>query len=154
MLEAPEITQTATQTIAVIHLTIPRADIGKVMGPGLKELREAVAAQGVEITGPWFTHHLRFAPDTWDFEIGVPVARAVEAAGRMQPSTRPSMRVAHATLRGGYELLGGAWGELSAWMRTQGVAGAEDIWEVYTTGPEASADPAGYHTDLYKPLLA
>ncbi len=154
MLEALKITQTDAQAIAVLHLTIPRADIGKVMGPGLKELREAVAAQGIEVTGAWFSHHLRFAPDTWDFEIGVPVARAVEAQGRIRPSTRPSMRVAHATLRGGYELLGGAWGELQAWMRTQGVVGADDLWEVYTKGPEASADPSGYLTDLYKPLLA
>ena len=53
---------------------IPRAEIQKVMGPGYREVMAAVAAQGIAPVGPWFTHHLRMDPDTFDFEIGVPVA--------------------------------------------------------------------------------
>jgi hypothetical protein len=30
----------------------------------------AVAAQGIAPAGPWFTHHLRMDPATFDFEIG------------------------------------------------------------------------------------
>ncbi len=59
MLGTPQITQTAAQETAVIRLTIPREEIRNVMGPGIGELMGAVAAQGIALAGPWFTHHLR-----------------------------------------------------------------------------------------------
>jgi hypothetical protein len=34
VLDTPHIPQTASQLTAIIHLTIPREDIQKVMGPG------------------------------------------------------------------------------------------------------------------------
>ena len=84
MLDTPEITQSTAQPIAFIHLTVPRAEIQNVMGPGLSEVMAAVAAQGISPAGPWFTHHLRMDPDTFDFEICVPVTTPVAAAGRVQ----------------------------------------------------------------------
>jgi hypothetical protein len=45
MIDTPQITQTATQLTAIIRLTIPRAEIRNVMGPGIGELMAAVAAQ-------------------------------------------------------------------------------------------------------------
>ena len=77
MLDTPHITQTTTQLTAVIHVTIPRDQIQSVMGPGIGELMATIAAQGITPTGPWFSHHLKIAPDTWDFEISVPVSAPV-----------------------------------------------------------------------------
>ena len=74
MLDTPRIAHCTAQQTAVIHLTIPRAEIRHVMGPGIQELMAAVAAQGIGPTGPWFSHHLKMHPDTFDFEIGVPVS--------------------------------------------------------------------------------
>ena len=45
MLDKPSIVQTTAQPTAVIRLTIPRAEIQNVMGPGYRELMAAVAAQ-------------------------------------------------------------------------------------------------------------
>jgi hypothetical protein len=70
MIDSPQITQTAAQLTAFIHLTIGRAEAPTVMGPGLAELMAAVSAQGIATAGPWFTHHLRMDPETFDFEIG------------------------------------------------------------------------------------
>lgn len=50
------------------------------MGPGIQELMATIGAQDVTSTGPWFTHHLRMAEDTWDFEISVPVSAPVVAS--------------------------------------------------------------------------
>ena len=66
MIDKPQVVQTSAQHIAIIHLTVPREEIRNVMGPGLSELMAAVAAQGVSPTGPWFTHHLRMDPETFD----------------------------------------------------------------------------------------
>jgi hypothetical protein len=74
MFDTPQITQTVDKLTAVIRLTIPREEIRNVMGPGLRELMAAVAAQGIAPTGPWFIHHLRTDPDIFDFEISVPVS--------------------------------------------------------------------------------
>jgi hypothetical protein len=51
MLDAPQIAQTTNQLTAVIRLTIPRAEIRNVMGPGIAELMAAVAAQGIAPAG-------------------------------------------------------------------------------------------------------
>lgn len=152
MIDTPQVTQTAAQQIAVIHLTVPSAEIRHVMGPGINELMAAVAAQGIAITGPWFTHHLRNPSDTFDFEIGVPVAAPVAAAGRMKPGQWPAMKVARTVFHGNYEGLPAAWGEFMAWIAANGHKSAPDLWECYTKGPESSPDPANWRTQLNRPL--
>jgi effector-binding domain-containing protein len=152
MLDAPQITQTAEQLAAVIHVTIPRGEIQKVMGPGISELMATVAAQGITPSGPWFSHHLRMDPDIFDFEIGVPVPTPVTAAGRVKPGRLPAATVARTTYHGGYEGLGAAWGEFVAWIEAEGHTPAPDLWECYVAGPESSPDPAAWRTELNRPL--
>src|SRR4030095_12831693 len=65
MLEPPQITQTADQPTAAIHLTVPREEICNVMGPGISEVMATVAAQGIAAAGPWFTHHFRMDPEVF-----------------------------------------------------------------------------------------
>jgi effector-binding domain-containing protein len=153
MLDAPEITHTTPQLTAVIHVTIPRAKIREVMGPGIAELRAAVAAQGVATTGPWFTHHLRMDSDRFDFEIGVPVAAPVAPAGRMKPGEWPAMKVARTVHHGGYEDLPAAWGEFNKWVAANGHRPTPDLWEQYVTDPSSSPDQATWRTELQRPLI-
>jgi effector-binding domain-containing protein len=152
MIDTPQITQTAEQLTAVIHLTVPRADIRKVMGPGIGEVRATVAAQGIATSGAWFTHHLRMDPDTFDFEVGVPVAAPVAAVGRVKAGRLPAGKVARTVFHGGYEGLGAAWGELNAWIAANGHTPGPDLWECYVAGPESSPDPAAWRTELNRPL--
>lgn len=152
MIDTPQITQTADQLTAVIRLTIPKEEMRTVMGPGITELMSTVAAQGIGPAGPWFTHHLRMAPDVFDFEIGVPVTAPVAAAGRVQPGQWPATKVARTVFRGNYEGLGPAWGEFDAWVAANGHTPAADLWECYVAGPESSPDPAAWRTELNRPL--
>jgi hypothetical protein len=152
MLESPRIVSTPPLHYAALRLTIPKAAIQREMGPGLRAVHAALAAQRVEAAGPWFTHHLRLSPTEWDFEIGVPVAAPIAPAGRVVPCVAPALRAVQATLRGGYEGLAAAWGAVDAWIAAQGLAPAEDLWEEYRVGPEASADPSAWRTELRRPL--
>src|SRR5258705_6040361 len=120
LIDTPQITQTVPQLTAFIHLTIPRQEIRNVMGPGLSEVRAAIAAQGIAPAGPWFTHHLRMDPGTCDFEICVPVAVPVAANGRVKPGQLPATKVAWTVYHGPYEGLGAAWGEFDAWVAGNG----------------------------------
>jgi effector-binding domain-containing protein len=153
MIDTPQITQTADQLTAVIRLTIPREEMRTAMGPGTKELMAAIADQGIAPSGPWFTHHLRMDPATFDFEIGVPVSAPVAAAGRVKPGRLPASRVARTIFHGGYEGLGGAWGELGAWIAAQGHTPGTDLWECYVAGPESSPDATTWRTELNRPLI-
>jgi effector-binding domain-containing protein len=153
MIDPPRITQTTDQPSAMIRITIARDEIRTVMGPSLQELMVEVARQGIAITGPWFTHHLRIDPQVFDFEICVPVESTVAAAGRVCPSRWPVMSVARTIYHGSYEWLGSAWVEFDAWIKANGQTPAEDLWERYLAGPESSADPAAWRTELNRPIV-
>ena len=153
MIDTPHIAECPAQAIACIRLTIPRAEIQKVMGPGIQEVMAVVAAQGIGPVGPWLTHHLRMDPAVFDFEIAVPVSRAVTPVGRVEAGELRATRVSRTVYRGGYEGLGDAWGQHMKWIAEQGLTPAADLWEVYTKGPESSPDPSAWCTELNRPLL-
>lgn len=152
MLDNPQITQAAVQTTAVIRLTIPRAEIQKVMGPGFGELIAALASQGIAPAGPMYSHHFRMDPEIFDFEIGVPVSSPISPTGRVHPGELPAAKVARTVYQGPYEGLGPAWGEFDAWIAAQGLTSAPNLWEFYVTGPESNPDPAAWRTELNRPL--
>jgi len=152
MIDEPHIVQTAPQQTAFIHVTIPRAKIQEVMGPGYLELMEALKSQGVTPSGPWFTHHLKMGPETFDFEISVPVNGPVNPAGRIQPGLWPATRVVRTIYHGGYEGLSDGWGEFEAWIKQHGHTTAAGLWEVYVTGPEFGPDASKWQTELSRPL--
>ena len=152
MIDTPAVATTSEQPTAVIHLTIPRAEIQTAMGPAHRELFSALAAQGVTPAGPWFSHHFRMDPATFDFEVGVPVSAPIAPSGRVAPSRRPATRIARTVYHGGYEGLGAAWGELDAWIKREGLKPAGALWEIYAAGPESGADPSAWRTELNRPL--
>jgi effector-binding domain-containing protein len=152
MIDTPRIVTTKAQAVAMVHITVPRSEIQKVMGPGLAEVNAALAAQKIEPAGPWFTHHLRMEPKTFDFEICVPVKKPVTATGRVKPATLAARKVVRTVYHGGYEGLGEAWGELLDWIKKEGHETADDLWEVYAAGPETGKDQSTWRTELNKPL--
>ena len=153
MIDTPIIVDTPSQHAAVIHLTIPRARVQAEMGPAMQEVMSTVASMGITPTGPMFSHHFRMSPDTFDFEVGVPVASPVAPAGRVRPSRLPATRVARTTYHGPYEGLGAAWGEFDARVVADGHTPAASLWECYAAGPESNPDPATWRTELNRPLL-
>ena len=64
------------------------------------------------------------------------------------------MKVVRTVYHGAFEGLGAAWGEFGNWIAANGHTPAEDLWECYVAGPEASPDPAHWRTELNRPLIA
>lgn len=153
MIDTPQIVQMAAQLTAMIRLTVPRAEIQQVMGPGIQEVFATLAAQHIPPAGPWLTHHLRMDPAVFDFEICVPIKTPVTPAGRVQSGHIPAATVARTVYHGPYEGLGSAWGEFQTWMATHGHTAAADLWEVYLAGPETGSDPSQWQTELNRPLM-
>ncbi|MDE2363774.1 MAG: GyrI-like domain-containing protein [Hyphomicrobiales bacterium] len=153
MISPPQIVQTQAQPAAVIHLKIPRSEMMKEFGPAVGELMAALTEQGVAPTSAVFAHHLTTSAHYFDFELGVTVASRVKPAGRVNPGELPAARVARTIYTGPYEGLFGAWGAFDEWMNARGLAKAPDLWEVYETGPQTTPDPAGWRTELNRPLV-
>jgi effector-binding domain-containing protein len=152
MLSTPEIIQTKAQTAAIIHLTVPRSEMMKVFGPAVGELMAALAAQGVKPDGAVFAHHLKMSPDIFDFELGVKVSAPIKATGRVESGELPAAKVARTVYSGPYEGLPAAWGEFTKWMTANGHEQAGNLWEFYSIGPQSTSDPAGWRTELNRPL--
>jgi uncharacterized protein YndB with AHSA1/START domain/effector-binding domain-containing protein len=152
-LDIPEIIYVHAFKVARIHVTTPATEIRAAMGAGLSELRGALADQGVEPTGPWFTHHLKVPDQTFDFEICLPVAADIEPRGRVAAGEIRGARTARTTYRGDYAGLGEAWGYFMQWINAQNLTVAPDLWEVYTVGPESSPNAGDWQTQLNRPLL-
>jgi effector-binding domain-containing protein len=147
LITTPEIVDSPEQKIAFIHTGIMQA-----MHSGLDELSEALKAQGVPPTGPWFTHHTRRPNETFDFRICFPVEKDVKPTGRVEPGVLEAAHVARTVYTGDYGGLGGAWGEFVAWTEANNLKTREDIWERYLVGPESGAGPEGWRTELNRPL--
>ena len=149
MIDTPCITETVAQPLAFIHLTIPRDEIRHVMDPGLSEILAALADQCIEPSGPRLTHHLRIAPEIFDFEICVPVETPVRPVGRVQAGQWPAMTVARAVYEGPYGGLPRAWKEFNDWVADNGHSAAGDLWERYVSRP-----PRASRTELIRPIAS
>jgi effector-binding domain-containing protein len=154
MIATPEIVQTRTEMAAVIHLTIPRAEMMKSFGPAVGELVAELTRQGITPQSAVFAHHLTTSAATFDFELGFKVNAPVKPNGRVKPGALPAARVARTIYSGPYEGLHAAWGEFNKWMAANGLRQADDLWEVYLVGPESTPDPANWQTELNRPVRA
>jgi len=90
-IDAPRVIQTALQLIASIHLCVPWGEMRKVMGPGLSELKAAVAAQGIKPTGPWgefeawiVANGHKTGPDFWQCYVAGPESNADPSTWRTE----------------------------------------------------------------------
>jgi effector-binding domain-containing protein len=70
----------------------------------------------------------------------------------IHPSSPPAAKVARTVYSGPYEGLPSAWGEFMTWIKTNGHEQAEDLWEVYSVGPQSTPDSAQWRTELNGPL--
>ena len=152
MLDKPTILETTAQPAAVIRLTIPREEMRLEMGLAIQELMSALAEQSVAPVGPMFSHHFKMDPAIFDFEVGMPIDVPITPSGRVKAGEIPAAKVARTVYSGPYEELGDGWGEFSKWISAEGHRTRPDLWERYVTGPESSADPATWRTELNQPL--
>jgi effector-binding domain-containing protein len=147
-ISSPTIIVTAACPTASIHLTIPGRDMPKYMDPAIQEILKALSDQSLHPVGPMFSFHHRRPTDTFDFELGFPIARTMKETGRVKNSTLPAERVARAVYQGPYEGLRQAWPALMEWVHANGHIGTGRFWEAYLNNPNEVKDESEYRTGL------
>ncbi len=148
MITPPELITTKEVATAVIHLVIPGRDILKYMDPAIQEIIKAITGQGIQIAGPMFSYHHCRPGDTFDFEIGFPVTKAIKEEGRVKNSKLPAVQVVRSVYQGPYEGLAQAWPALQQWVRANGHGETGSFWESYLNNPDEVKDPKEYRTEL------
>lgn len=148
MISTPEVTTTKEVITAAIPLVIPGRDMPKYMDPAIQEIIKTLNGQGLQIAGPMFSYHHRRPSDTFDFEIGFPVSKAIKEEGRVINSKLPAVKVVRSVYTGPYEGLAQAWPALQKWVRENGHGENGKFWEAYLTNPDEVKDPKDYKTEL------
>ena len=148
MITPPEVITTQEVITAAIALVIPGRDMPKYMDPAIQEIIKTITDQGVSIAGPMFSYHHRRPSDTFDFEIGFPVSKAIKPEGRVINSKLPSVKVVRSVYQGPYEGLAQAWPALQKWVRENGHGETGKFWERYLNNPDEVQSPSEYRTEL------
>lgn len=148
MISSPEVVTTKEVPTATIHLVIPGKDMPKYMDPAIQEILKVLADQGLHPAGPMFSYHHRRPSDTFEFEIGFPVPKAIKEVGRVKNGKLPSERVVRSVYQGPYEGLSQAWPALQEWVRENGYGETGRFWECYLNNPDEVKDPKEYKTEL------
>lgn len=148
MTTPPELITTKEVATAVIHLVIPGRDMPKYMDPAIQEVIKTITRQGASIAGSMFCYHHRRPSDTFDFEIGFPVNKAINEEGRVKNSRLPAVPVVRSVYQGPYEGLAQAWPALQQWVRSNGHGETGKFWESYLNNPDEVKDPNEYRTEL------
>lgn len=127
------------------------------MEPAISEVLAILNQQGVSPAGSLFAHHLTQSNEMFDFEVGFPVGQTINEAGRVKRSCLPSGTMAHICHIGPYEGLFSTWREFDEWFNSKeatqlGLRKGETLFEIYTLGPETTANAEEWRTDLYQTL--
>jgi effector-binding domain-containing protein len=152
MITEPEIVESPAQTIAFIHVTVPRGEIMAAMNAGLEELSAVLKAQAIAPTGPWFSYHFRRPNETFDFRICFPVDAEIKPTGRVEAGQFAAATVARTIYSGNYTGLAAAWGQFLNWIEEHRYNTREDLWERYLVNPDTGAQPEEWRTELNRPL--
>lgn len=148
MITPPELITTTEVPTATIHLVVPGKDMPKYMDPAIREILQVLADQGLHPVGPMFSYHHRRPSDTFDFEIGFPVTRAITESGRVKNGKLPAERVVRSVYQGPYDGLSLAWPKLQEWVRGQGLSETGRFFERYLNNPDEVKDAKDYRTEL------
>jgi effector-binding domain-containing protein len=144
-----ELNHTIPRTTAVVRARVPMRDLPGFLSHAFAAVAEALARQGVHVTGPPLALYRSVPAGAVDVEAGFPVAAEVAPEGDVQPSSLPGGDAAETVHIGPYETLGDTYRDMCEWMERHGRRPSELSWESYLTGPD---DPAGPETLVVWPF--
>lgn len=129
-------------------------EMGQLMGQLFGTAYEALAAQGLQVSGPAFSHYLEYDESTGisTFVAGFPVTPAGSGAGDAMARSYPEMKVVEAIHTGPYDNLVESYMTLEAYMEEHGLEPTGEAFEIYLVSMEQQSDPALWKTRIAYPL--
>lgn len=148
----PQIAERQAQPVASIRLKCKPAEISKTLATALPEVMAQITAAGGKCTGAPFSRYHAMSETEVDIEAGIPVAKPIEAKGRVRNSELPGGRCAMIWHIGPYEKLCDAYAALQQFVAKEGLKNRGAPWEIYWTDPGMQPDPAQWRTQVFQPI--
>lgn len=145
--------ETADQPVATVRGRTPVSGFPGFFQGAHGEILGLIGAAGIQPAGPPFSiyHDPEFTEDDVDVEVGFPVGRAVESAGRLVGRILPGGPVATALHVGPYDEWGRRTGPSLAGSRSTATSWPARRAEAYVVGV-GMAEPAAYRTEIVFPI--
>jgi hypothetical protein len=146
----PQVQERTAQPYLAIHAHVTtEAELRRAADRGFPELLGWLGEHGVEPAGPIF---IRYAADSDDIELGVPVAPGVSGDERVQAGALPAGRWATFVHVGPYRSetdpdLAAGHATLQAWMDAQELERGDYV-EHFILGPAEQPDFTRWQTEL------
>lgn len=130
------------------------ADYREVTDKAFKELLHLARKEDLLVTGAPFARYLR-----WDsvtlfsvMDLGIPVASAEKAGGRVRVVNYPEQKVALVHYFGSYEKTAPVYYVLDQYVKETGLKDAGGPWEIFVKGPDNERDTAKWETVIVFPV--
>lgn len=140
------------QPVIRIRLTTDKVHLGDMLGELSGELAAHAVAHGGAPAGPLYARYWHYGDDYVDLEAGLPLARPIPGAGRVEAAEAPGGRAAATWHIGPYSRLHHAYTAIEAWLSEQGLTPADAPLEVYAVGHDQIADASQLRTEVVWPL--
>ena len=146
--------ETAPLPAATVRGRAAWAELGPFIGGALMEVFQVAGEKGIRFAGPAYGiyHNAEATEAEVDLEVGMPVAEAIEPAGRVIATEIPGGLVATTVHAGRYEEVAPAYRALGAWVQEHGHETAGPPREVYVVGPDQVQDPGALRTEIVWPI--
>jgi effector-binding domain-containing protein len=140
------------QVVTSVRDVIPTYnDIGQLFGEVFAYLgRHRITPAGPPIG---IYQDQEFREQDVDVEVAVPVIGLIPEGDRLKGRELPAVEeMACIIHQGSYETIGGTYGQLMAWIETNGYRMCGSMREVYVRGTESGGDPSTYVTEIQLPV--
>lgn len=149
-----DVTDAVPGTVFTLRRVIRTDQVGTDIGVGLAELYAEVAAAGLQPAGPPSATYLDPLNGRTHVDLGVTVTpRTRHAEHDVHVAARHSRPVARTVHHGDYAGIGKAHRALADWVFSHGYQSAGPPTETYLVGPDTTADPTTYRTEVSIPVL-
>lgn len=143
--------QVPAQTVASVRDTVPISGLGQLFG----EVFAYLGQHRVNPAGPpvGIYYDEEFREEAMDIEVAAPVVGSAPEGDRVKMRELPAVEeMACVIHEGGYETIGGTYGQLMKWIEANGYRIAGPTREVYLKGPESGGDPSTCVTEVQIPV--
>lgn len=143
--------QIPSRSVVALRDTIDLQDINQLFG----EIFAYLGQHRINPTGPpiGIYHDEEFREQNLDVEIAVPVVGTVPDGDRIQGRELSAVEsMACIVHEGGFDTLGGTYGQLMGWIEANGYRMCGPVREIYVRGPESGGDPSTYITEIQLPV--
>lgn len=146
------IVELSEQPTACIRETRQMSELHEFFHRAFSGIPAAVAQQGAQVVGPPYALYRGRISQEVDVEGGFPIAGSFTPTAEVGAGTLPAGRAVTTMHIGPYETLHESYARLEAYLHEQGLAPADQVWEVYLTDPQSEPDTSKWQTALFWPL--